>query len=558
MKVFSLLSHRELFRTEPSEAQVLELLRGISSKALTQYAANICHYQAVMGAADIPVEKLAEQSGWFLKEFAPSHFATIIENETSWKFIYRKTLWVIADQHRVANLVAAFARGNPSVHEGEESPDQIERLVRAQLMVNDLTAPPDLHSTEPIQSFPAEQILHTYAMSRGWTPDRTLPRAYELFIKRLGAANPEFLAAVEKRCGFSLLAVLSSLHAVSARDFLALAARPKINEIPFSRGIIDLKHFEPTHSGGMAFERVVRQYSSSWNDLHEEFSKGDLDNRAVRYFLARPFIQLGEGQFWCFDPGLTGVAASNGLLWLVRSALEDPVSEAQRLFRSVGKVYEDYVADLLFSAHPQCGIERGDSLGKGMPDFLVWEGRTLIAIEAKASTMPEEVKWSASGEILVAELATKILRENQLGNAITRYTQHLKRTSRPLPESVVPVYVVLDHNFVSPGIEDIVRGSFEHPVNIGFQTSDPHVISIGDLEAAVGYVRIEQLTALLDARQQVSSFERSPLGHFISQQEGLIRKHCGTWVPSESPLEDIRREMLDRIKDFFIPDRPVQ
>ena len=125
-------------------------------------------------------------------------------------------------------------------------------------------------------------------------------------------------------------------------------------------------------------------------------------------------------------------------------------------------------------------------------------------------------------------------------------------TSRPLPDSVIPIYVVLDHNFVSPGIEDIVRGRFEHPVNVGFHTSDPHVISIGDLEAAVGYVRIGRLAALLDARGQVGSFERSPLGYFISWQEGLIRKYCRTWVPAEYPLEDVRHEMLDRIKDFLI------
>ena len=427
MKVFSLLSHRELFGTEPSEAQLLELLRGVSSTALTKYAAKICHCQAVMEAADIPTEKLADHSKKFIQKRTPSHFATIIENKTSQKFIYRKTLWVIADQHRVANLIAAYARGNPSVHEGDESPDQIERLVRAQLMVNDLTAPPDLHSTEPIQSFPAEQILHTYAMSRGWAPDRTLPRAYELFIMRLGAAEPEFLEAVERRFEFSVLAVLSSLYAVFARAFLASATRQETGRFPFPRGIIDFGHFHPTHPGGMAFERVIREYSSSWKDLHEKFSKSRLDNRAVRFFLAKPFIQLGEGQFWCFDPGLSGVAASNGLLWLIRSALEDPVSEAQRLFRSVGKVYEDYIADLLLHAGPTGASERGDSLGDGMPDLLVWEGQTLIAIEAKASTMPEEVKWSASKEGLAAELAKKIVKENQLAKAIARYAEHLTR-----------------------------------------------------------------------------------------------------------------------------------
>jgi hypothetical protein len=89
-------------------------------------------------------------------------------------------------------------------------------------------------------------------------------------------------------------------------------------------------------------------------------------------------------------------------------------------------------------------IERGDTLG------------------LKTGVMLDDVKWSADTEKIQTELKKKITKNNQIMTAIERVVNEYPEIAQGISR-VIPVFVVLDPCFASPGLEEVVNSSLVKP-----------------------------------------------------------------------------------------------
>jgi hypothetical protein len=545
------LSHEELFGTAPTEQACLAHLQGCSFVALTQYVAVLCHNLAVAAARGPSLLEFHEFQRWFIEQLAPERFRGELFQLVSNAPAFADGRWVLADEHRAANLVAAYARANPSPVMQPSGPADLERLFRAQLMINDLLAPVSKEGDED----GAAVVLHMFSMTRDWSAEVGLPRAFDLFGRRLVGAVPGLAESVKLHFGASPAEIVSVLAGVYQFEMLSVLEEAPDGfhgrKPPFTRGILTLDELQPTHAGSVVVRRVLDVHTTSWAELHRRFAEASLSDPSIVWFLRHPLIGIDDHRAWCFDPALLLSAASAGLFWLMRDAYVADGGRGDDLVRTLGKpVFEGYVRDLLGS------LSLGDSLagdaetpGDGLPDFYFREGdEVLIAVEAKAPIMAESVKWSADAATLRKEL-TKVVKENQLMSAT-------ERLFRQKPESVAgvrrvfPVILVLDPAFAAPGIEAEVRTAAVKP-SLGCEVGEIQVLTISDLECAGNYVARRSFAGLLSARHKSPAGLRYPLASFISSQRELIERACGDWLPPFDAHQGTRKALALAMSEAF-------
>ena len=551
VETFVVLSHQELFGAAPSEASCLAHLQGCSFVALTQYVGILCHNLAVAAARGASLSEFHDFQRCFIEQLAPEPFKGELFQLVASAPAFADGRWVLADEHRAANLVAAYARANPPPVTRPGGPADLERLFRAQLIINDLLAPASREDDED----GAAVVLHMFSMTRDWSAEVGLPRAFDLFARRLADAVPGLNGSVRRHFGASpaeIVSVLAGVYQFEMLSVLSEAPPGFLGRKPdFTRGILTLDELQPTHAGSVVVRRVLDEHTSSWAELHRRFAEVPLSDPSVLWFLRHPLIAIDDHRTWCFDPALLLSAASGGLFWLMRDAFVADGGRGDDLVRTLGKpVFEGYVRDLLGS------LSLADSLagdaetpGEGLPDFYFREGDgVLVAIEAKAPIMTESVKWSADAATLREEL-TKVAKKNQLMNATERLFRHKPKSVAGV-RRVFPVILVLDPAFAAPGIEAELRAAVVKP-SLGCEVGDIQVLTISDLECAGNYVARRSFAGLLSARHKSPAGLRYPLASFISSQRELIERECGDWLPPFDAHQATRKALALAMSEAF-------
>ena len=515
MDMFAVLSGEVLFREESSWERCYQHLAGVSLESLQRYASNFCHRLTHGDALYSRIEDFQEFQRWFLTEFSSRTLSDTILGLLGHRRAYRGQTWALTDAHRVANLVGAYMVANPAPSRDEARGEDQDRLIRAQLMVNDLVAS---SSPESPEEGGEAEVLKLFSMAQRPNIESHLPRTFDLFAERLAGkcTNIEKLFRTNFGVDFiEILVILFSLynHFLTAIDPEKGARLPKSS---WSRGVVDLSRLAPDHPGETAMRRVFDLYSCSWADLHKEISVPDTHSISILPFLRHPLIRLDEHTAWCFDPGLVLTAGTNGLFWLAVKT-----SNGADLIRKLGGVFEQYLADFFEHLAPE-RIRRGDTEAQGLPDFFWVEDDVLIAIEVKASVMRDEVKWGGDRLRIQEEMEKKIIKGNQLPAAVKRVVERDRKLQDGI-RRIVPVFVVLDMSFSSPGLETVLNEAFTKPT-MDATVDDAHLLWVGELEIAGNAIREGVFSKLLGARERARSFHG-----YVSIGE-LLRNHMGTVV----------------------------
>lgn len=547
MNTFAVLSADEILEEEVSEAKCIKLLEGVSFDALVRFASTLCHHLSYADEMRVSATEFQRFHSWFVREFVSEPLRNQILDKVACSESYRGKAWAIADQHRVANLVAAYVRANPMPVSGQASEEDMARLTKAQLMVNDLVSQSvDSESG----NIPAAELLKIFAMSRNWDVRSHLPRMYDVYGSRLDERIPELRQSIISARGIDqgdfatlLFALYSNLLAALDPDGPDLP----IPRPPWSGGLVEFPVLDPGKPEDKALRYALDAISVDWSKLRKKLQKQRLSNASILPLLQSPVICLPGGKYWAFDPGLILSAGSNGLFWDAVDAHEAAGGNRSVLFSTAGLVFEDSVADFLKSVGCIDAI-RGDDEGEGLPDLLVVETDTLIAIEAKAGLMRDDVKWSADPQKIQANLE-KITGNNQIMTAIGRAV-HEHPKIMPGISRVIPVIVVLDPCFASPGLEEVVNRFLVKP-DLECSIEDPHLLYVGELESAGNYIREGKLSSLLDARREVISNNGwVSVSQLISQNQEAVQGHVGRHLPVHDAQVAARARLNGEMKRF--------
>ncbi len=541
METFAILSHRDLFRQEASWDECHKLLAGVSLESLQKYASNYCHRLTYGDALHPGIEAFLRFQHWFLSNYSSNALSGRILELLKHRRAYREKSWTLTDPHRMANLVAAHMVANPAPPPGEATYEDMDRLVRAQLMVNDLVS---YSRASALERMGIAEVLRAFSMAQRPDAFSHLPRTFELFAERLPAAYQELESRLTARFGVRFMEVLVFLFTLY-HHFLA-ALDPEVREtgaIPkphWSRGVVNFSALSANHPGEAAMERVIGLYSGTWAEIREALSTRGVDDVSILPFLRRPFIRLDKAKVWCFDPALVLMAATNGLFWLaVREG-----GGGTALIRAFGGIFEQYLADF-FKRLAAGNVRRGDDEGKGLPDFFWMEDGVLVAMEAKANIMEDTVKWAGDELQIRKSMDAKIIKDNQLMRAVERLFRHDPKLASTVTR-VVPVFVVLDMSFASPGLETLLNTAIEKP-NIGLSVEDAHLLWVGEVEATGNFVRQGLFSKLLTARRQVGHGSVS-LGELLNRYQADVRAHVGRSVKPYDAQESARERLNEKMR----------
>ncbi|NOZ93249.1 MAG: hypothetical protein GXP47_00720 [Acidobacteria bacterium] len=282
--------------------------------------------------------------------------------------------------------MAAHIAANETPPPGETTDEDMGRLIQAQLLINDLVSGADAEAPEDAG---VAEVLRAFSMAQRPDVFSHMARIFELYVERLPVACRDLKSQVKASLEVDFLEILVFLFTLYSHFLAALDPDDgEVGGLPrpnWSRGVVDFSALRPDHPSEAAMQRVFDLYSGSWTHLRKELTDLGAGNASILPFLRRPLIRLNDTNAWCFDPGLVLMAGTNGLFWL---AVENV--KGIDLFGKLGDVFEEYLHDFLNRLIP-VRVRHGDDEGQGLPDCYWVEDGVLLAIEAKASVMRDDV-----------------------------------------------------------------------------------------------------------------------------------------------------------------------
>jgi hypothetical protein len=548
MELFVILSATELFREQPRPERCSELLSGLPFEALKLYASQFCHNVSAGEEASAGLAQLHDFQTWFIQNHTTPRFRDLLLGLVAHRAAYRRGGWMLADNHRVANLVMAYAKANPSLVPGDSSPAAIDALLRAQFILNDLVS---VATEDVLDQLPIVEMVRTYSMARSWNAWTTMPRAFDIMGTRLPKRLPGLEKELEACFGTDASAISTVLFGAYLFEIHAVLKEPTSpggTTPPWTRGVLTLADLRPTHTGEAIIREVLELHSTGWDELHQEGLRRSPSDPSILWFLRRPLIRIGSDLVWCFDPALILSAASSGLLWLAREAHERAGNDAGDVFRQLGFAFEDYVVEFIRNAG-RADLCRGDDVAEGLSDIYFVEDTTLLVLEAKANTFRDDVKWASDAPALRKEI-DKVTKGNQLMKAIARLLASTPDLAAKV-QRVIPVLVVLDPAFACPGMETEVRSDLQKPP-IPCPVEDPHLLYIGELEVAGNYIREGAFAKLLDARRMVSPNGSLGLGELLESYRSTIQVCVGRWLQPYDAHVNTRAALNDAMREFHV------
>lgn len=547
MDLFAILSAEALWDEQPTSGQCAHLLGGLPFESLRQYAWELCRVLSAARQEGLDNERLHILARAFLEQHTTSEFSDELLDSISRCQFYAGEKWVLADQQRVAQLVLAYARANSAIVPGDSSAGDIDDIVRAQLIVNDLVTPSQAATRDDLGLL---DVLPAYSMARSLSIDSTLPRAFDIIGVRLLALQPQLGEAFSKRWGVDALGAVTIVFGVFLMQILPVLdpefAKNYVNPEP--NGILTLTALDASHAGDRGIRAIISRLSMNWAELHRMARQTRPSDPSILGLLRQPLIRLNEEEFWCFDPDLLLSVASDGLFWLVKDSYEAGGGDGQDVFSAFGHAFENYLADFV-SCLRDGDVQRGDEIGDGLPDLMWVEGDTLVAVEVKASTFRDDVKWSDDRDAISREIQ-KIVKDNQIMNAVSRlYEQQPDWVSRV--KRVSPVYLFRDSIYATPLLEPEIGRHMGKP-SIAWAVDDPYVLPVGELEIAGAYVREGQLSLLLHLRREISPQKAVGLPQMIARYKSKIRKRIGDWHPAHDAHEETRKALNRAMGEFLL------
>lgn len=543
MRAFPALVHSKLFGSQPDPVAVYSLLHPIPTASVLRFVSSLCHrVTALEQGKQHPDDTLALQHT-FVLELVPGDFRMELLQRIGACSLYANGKWVFGNPRALARLTGAYFAVNPVLIVGAPQDEHFERLVRALLIVNELT----LESAGPPT---AVNMLHLFEYARRSDWRATMPRAFDLFGRRLPTLVPQLAEAFSREYSVRIdeaVTILFGLFSVLMAPLWVDGPPPPL-PTRFNFGLLPHVTSTPTHPGDRALASVQEHWSQPLTWFSDRFKHSEMGNPSILPFLQMPLVRITEDRLWCADPFLLVSAASEGIFWRLKRAYETEAQPGTSFTAKLGEVFENYLEDLLRS----CGrtdLVRGGATGdeRGYPDIWFREDELLVVIEAKAGFVAENAKFS--GAAVAVEHLKKLANDSQLARGIEKLHKYEPGGFEGV-DHIVPVLVVLDHAWGAPTMEAHLNSLVRKPL-VPFPCDDVYLLPVAELEIAGRWVGQHALARLLRCRRKAAGDGYVTLDDLMTDYRVQTAKEMGMMLEPFDAMAQIRSDLHARMNEVF-------
>jgi hypothetical protein len=324
------------------------------------------------------------------------------------------------------------------------------------------------------------------------------------------------------------------------------------------------ENFQTTPVNSEMATSFLGSVSTDDTNFHEMIKGARTSASDLTVFRRFPMLQLNDTDFVVLDVGFLLDKAGRSLIW---SAVKNCTSqsEATRILGYWGELFELYVNRLLGEVgHPQrlllCNARFPD--GTEAVDSCVVEGRTLVAIETKSTTLPNSVRYSDNADLLRAALERKFVvgdesgakGVSQLASFIQRFSAGEPIRSEPAGQTidinsigkVIPVLVHLDHSLRTVRINHYLAERLKAMIRVKRPVITPlAVVSITELEQLQGIFADVLLSDVLES--YLRTLWTNPAAIFLAGKVPVLQGKEGKAGPTQQRISNILDGTLKRL-----------
>lgn len=269
----------------------------------------------------------------------------------------------------------------------------------------------------------------------------------------------------------------------------------------FLRSANFLKTIIPQATISGVLEKISISEAELAEKMHGARSRPADDFTLLQKF---PLIKIGVDAYVCLDPGFLLDKAGRGTVWTLVSEIAD-VALQQRVLSFWGAVFEEYVNHIFAQSYSSGGrLIPGPRFSNGDQAFdaCLLEGRNLIVLEHKSSTLRGEAKYGGDVHRLKEELDSKFIEGDadgakglaQLTKGISRFLsgEDVENVDRCKVDRIYPALICLDYSITVPLVgryfNERFYASFPRKKFKQVVVTPVFTIGISDLENLAGYL----------------------------------------------------------------------
>ncbi len=438
----------------------------------------------------------------------------------------------------------------------------METLCEILLIANDLSA---FESPRPLPSdldIAANLLPNTEYFSQG-DYDRDIARTvYLLFDLAPGAKGtslPELGRRLQELLGNDLITAVDLALACFSKVVAADAESIPEYRVPLIRASDFATTTVPVEVATVFLESISATEGALAASIRER--DGSLADLTV--FRETPLVRV-DGSYLTLDVGFVLDKAGKGLFW---SAVKNaPSEERGELLAKWGGLFELYVNQLLAGSLGQRSVLLRSPMFEGGAqacDAAVIEGRTLVLLEHKASTIRAEIRYADDPGALASVLKDRFVTGDgggckglaQLWNAVDRFARGERifegRTGTGVcakdVDTIVPVLVHLDNILRTPGLPHYLAARFKRFGEVKSHRVLPlTALPIGELEDLEGYLHGYRMSELIESFHKLLRDDRTSvfLTRMLPILQGQPRKPGPTLQRFERYVDQFRQRLF--------------
>jgi hypothetical protein len=438
------------------------------------------------------------------RQTLPSYYPAIkrlIEADSDRVVLSRANILYVAKQA----LIACSLEGRDV--DGREN---IERVMSCCLMANDLLLPknpsPDDDTIERAVGF---LPFNSYLPFAGDALEiaRNLILIQEIAPQCLGQSDYRDLAnEFLEGTSFTAQQFCELMYCAATKFITNLVAQNDSSGL-----ILSPDYFRHTSIPGDVRDKFLKDQTIALVELQKKARQSNSNDGDFLLFQDRPLIEFEEQQYLCIDPGFLLDKAGRSFYWTLHN--HSAKSRRDHLLTYWSSVVEKYVQWLVSQSYRGSGVTISDprfANGDQACDILIREGRCVILIEVKASTLTTQSKYGFDAMTLRTELLLKAIEGEdgkrkgiaQLHDTIARFQggEAIAEIVNGAISMIYPVLVFVDRSFVSPYLpalyqERFVRRSLRDQPKV----AAPYSISLGEFEDVLPFTLAHNLSDMFDS-----------------------------------------------------------
>jgi hypothetical protein len=442
------------------------------------------------------------------------------------------------------------------------SPEQLYRFGEVCLIANDLAFFQTPKALPTDLTVAANMIPNTEYFSHKEEYQREVARTHYILAELAPKASDLRFPALAKR--------IQHLLGYEINNYIDLTFGSVNNSITnvfttpgqFQIDPILPEHFSRTSIAPETAARFLESFSGDEATLSTAIRNNSAHKADLTIFRDKPLLRHNNG-YIALDAGFVLDKAGKSLFWTaIKNA---PSGEREGLLSAWGDLFELYVNNRLEeNLGPQSILIPTPVFGdkSQAADAIIVEGRTLILLEYKASTISSAIRYADNPAALEKVLEERFISGvgngrkglTQLFNALQRFTggdQFIdQRTgSMVFPSTVgriMPVLVHLDNALRTPGIPSYLKDRFDALGRFETHMVEPlTVLPITELEALEGYLPEYGMVAVIESFLGQLLAERSTF--FLTERLPILQGKDDKTGTTLQHFDDYLNALLARL-----------